>query len=52
MRPGEGVAVMPTAELRKFEKVCEILDRHGKQPAKLIPSSKKSKKNTVTCPKR
>jgi NADH-quinone oxidoreductase subunit E len=28
---------MPTAELRKFEKVCEILDRHGKQPAKLIP---------------
>lgn len=28
---------MPTAELRKFEKVCEILERHGKQPAKLIP---------------
>jgi NADH-quinone oxidoreductase subunit E len=28
---------MPTLQLRKFEKVCEIIDRHGKQPAKLIP---------------
>jgi NADH-quinone oxidoreductase subunit E len=28
---------MPTAELRKFEKVCEILQRHAKQPSDLIP---------------
>jgi NADH-quinone oxidoreductase subunit E len=28
---------MPTAELRKFEKVCEIVEKHGKQASKLIP---------------
>jgi NADH-quinone oxidoreductase subunit E len=28
---------MPTLQLRKFEKVCEIIDRHDKQPSKLIP---------------
>jgi len=28
---------MPTVMLRKFEKVCEIVERHGKQPSKLIP---------------
>jgi NADH-quinone oxidoreductase subunit E len=28
---------MPTAELRKFKKVCEILERYGQQPSKLIP---------------
>lgn len=28
---------MPTVMLRKFEKVCEILERHGNQPDKLIP---------------
>jgi NADH-quinone oxidoreductase subunit E len=28
---------MPTVQLRKFEKVCDIIDRHGRQAAKLIP---------------
>lgn len=28
---------MPTAELRKFEKVLEILEKNGKQPSRLIP---------------
>ncbi len=30
--------IMTTAQtLRKFEKVCEILDGHGRDPAKLVP---------------
>ncbi len=28
---------MPTQTLRKFEKVCEILDQHDREPAKLVP---------------
>lgn len=28
---------MPTLQLRKFEKVCDIIERHGQSPAKLIP---------------
>lgn len=28
---------MPTQTLRKFEKVCEILDGYGRDPAKLVP---------------
>ncbi len=28
---------MPTAMYRKFEKVCAIIEKHGADPAKLIP---------------
>jgi len=28
---------MPGKNLRKFEKVCEILDRNGRNPARLVP---------------
>ena len=28
---------MPTVMYRKFEKVCAIIDKHGADPAKLIP---------------
>ena len=28
---------MPTRNIRKFEKVCEILDNNGRNPARLIP---------------
>ncbi len=28
---------MPDQMLRKFEKVCEIIDRNGRDPARLIP---------------
>ena len=28
---------MPDKKIRKFEKVCEILDRNGRDPARLIP---------------
>lgn len=28
---------MPDKKIRKFEKVCEILDRNGRDPARLVP---------------
>ncbi len=28
---------MPDKKIRKFEKVCEILDKNGRDPARLIP---------------
>ena len=27
----------PITAARKFEKVCDILERHGRRPARLIP---------------